>query len=81
MKGKISMVRVEKLQLLCLMVSRETSCHVELLKYQTLTLEEKLLGFESMEAELAKLKLENQVSYVYCTCMCVSVCLSVSVCV
>ena len=46
-------------------ISRETSCNVELLKYQSLTLEEKIARFENMEAELAKLRLENQVSYVY----------------
>ena len=49
--------------MMCWMVSRETSCNVELLKYQSLTLEEKIARFENMEAELAKLQLENQVSY------------------
>ena len=49
--------------LLGMMISfRETSCNVELLRYQSLTLKEKIGRFESMEAELAKLKLENQVS-------------------
>ena len=56
------------------MISRETSCNVELLKYQSLTLEEKIARFENMEAELAKLKLENQVSCICiiygCTCVC-----------
>ena len=54
------------------MISRETSCNVELLKYQSLTLEEKIARFENMEAELAKLKLENQVSFV---CICLYVCM------
>ena len=54
------------------MVSRETSYHVELLKYQSLTLEEKLLGLRVWKPNWRKL--ENQVSYVYCACMSVFVC-------
>ena len=60
------------------MISRETSCNVELLKYQSLTLEEKIARFENMEAELAKLKLENQVSCV-CVCVCMHACMYVCI--
>ena len=72
------MARVKALCPMCYLIFRETSCNVELLKYQSLTLEEKLARFENMEAELAKLKLENQVSYL---CMCNDFCVMCMYCV
>ena len=77
------MAGVDTLHIMCLMVSRETSCNVELLKYQSLTLEDKISRFENMEAELTKYKLENQVCYmcIYVYVVCVCVCVRVYVCV
>jgi len=44
------------------------------LKYQSLTLEEKVARFENMEAELVKLQLENQVCIEWTNYVCIKYC-------